>query len=69
MLMSACNAKNLVDLGRRDFAGVGAAHAHAFAVDLQHYLSRLLAVHRKHSLQHDDHKVHRREFVGQQQNL
>ena len=69
MLVLARDVDHLFDLRRGDFAGVRAAHAHAFAMHLQHHLRRLLATHGEYSLQHDDHKVHRRVVVVQQHDL
>src|SRR5215472_15061623 len=69
VLMLARDVNDLIDLGRRHLARVGAANPHPFAVHLQHHLSRFLATHREHSLQHHDHKVHRGVVVVQQDNL
>src|SRR6202158_3803127 len=69
MLMSACDAQRLIYFRCGNFASVRSAHSHAFTMNLQHDLCRLLPAHRKHSLQHDDHKVHRCVIVVQQNDL
>src|SRR5471030_1332554 len=69
MLILAGEAAHLLYLGRGDIPRINAAHAHTFAMHLQHDLRRLFAAQTEKRLQHDDHEFHRRIVVIQQHYL
>lgn len=52
-----------------DFSRIYAADAAAAGVNLQHHLGRLLLVHRKEFLQHENHEIHRCEIIIEQKHL
>ena len=56
----------LLHLGGGDVPRIDAADTFALTMDLEHHYRRLLAVHGKELLKHDDDKVHGREIVVQQ---
>src|SRR4030095_384124 len=66
MLMRTRDVDDFVDLRHGNLARIGAANAHALAMNLQHDLRGLLAAHGKDSLQDDDAEVHRCVIVVQQ---
>ena len=60
---------DLGDFCLRHFKGEDAADAHAMAMDMQHYLDRVLTAFGKELFQDMNNEFHRRVIVIQQQHL
>lgn len=63
MLMLACEAANLIDLGFCDITMEYPAKSFSLVMHLEHYLGRLFPRFGKKLLQHDYDKVHGGEIV------
>ncbi|EXI76775.1 MAG: hypothetical protein AW07_00174 [Candidatus Accumulibacter sp. SK-11] len=69
VLVAACETCDLFYLGGSDVARVNATDPSAFRVHFEHDPRCLFTIHCKEPLQNDDHEVHRREIIVQQQHL
>ena len=68
VLVLPCEGRYLLDLGGRDVSRIDSADAATFHMYFEHDLHRPFSVHGKKLLEHEDHEIHRREIVVEQDN-